>query len=504
MSDKIYSLTELSILLEQQREKKIVHCHGVFDLLHPGHIQHLQEAKKKGDILVVTVTADSHVNKGPGRPYFSEKHRMQSLAALKDVDYVALSPYLDASTCIEMIKPSFYVKGKEYKDLVKDPTGKIIKEISITKKQGGDISFTDGDIFSSSYLLNRFFNPPNKQVENLIRKIKKHYTADELIEKINALCSLKVLIIGDAIIDEYQYVSPLEKPGKGMNIAFNCEKNELFIGGSLIIANHVAEFTDNVTLLTIMGSDCVHNPLIQKKLNPKIFPKFYPSKRKNTLTKKRYVYKEDRHLTKLFETYSHNEKLLDDTEQIADFIEKESKDYDLILVADFGNGFIDAKIRKSLEKTPNFLTINTQVNSGNRGRHILTKYKRTNFFCLNETELNYAIKSTEADIEGSLKALVEEMKADAGIVTLGKKGAAAYCKKDMFHTIPALSLDSIDTIGAGDSFFSLASLCKAKKYPTDLSAFIASIAAAIEIKIIGNQKAIDKGSLCKYLIRLLK
>ena len=62
--------------------KCVVLCHGTFDLIHTGHIRHLQEAKRQGDVLFVTITADKYVSKGPGRPVFSEILRAENLSAL--------------------------------------------------------------------------------------------------------------------------------------------------------------------------------------------------------------------------------------------------------------------------------------------------------------------------------------------------------------------------------------------------------------------------------------
>ena len=73
--------------------KKIIQCHGTFDLIHPGHIVHFQEAKALGDILIVTITAENYVNKGPGRPFFNDELRVLSLCNLEVVDYVCLVPF---------------------------------------------------------------------------------------------------------------------------------------------------------------------------------------------------------------------------------------------------------------------------------------------------------------------------------------------------------------------------------------------------------------------------
>ena len=94
--------------------KTIALCHGVFDLVHPGHIIHLEQAKKMADILVVSITAAQYVRKGPGRPYFDDQMRMKVLAALECVDYVMLSEGYTVDDIVECIEPDIYVKGEEY------------------------------------------------------------------------------------------------------------------------------------------------------------------------------------------------------------------------------------------------------------------------------------------------------------------------------------------------------------------------------------------------------
>jgi len=80
---KIKTLDELADIIQELKSKghTIVHCHGGFDLLHPGHIRHFESVKRQGDILIVTVTPDEYVGKGPGRPVFNQRLRAESIAA---------------------------------------------------------------------------------------------------------------------------------------------------------------------------------------------------------------------------------------------------------------------------------------------------------------------------------------------------------------------------------------------------------------------------------------
>jgi len=117
-----------------RKNKKIVLCHGVFDLIHQGHLLHFQKAKSLGDILIVSVTDDNFVNKGPGRPYFSASNRLAVLSNLKMVDYVFLSKNPTAIESLKIFRPNFYVKGQEYKNHKNDLSGNIIKETKYAKK----------------------------------------------------------------------------------------------------------------------------------------------------------------------------------------------------------------------------------------------------------------------------------------------------------------------------------------------------------------------------------
>ena len=111
-----------------------------------------------GEILVVSITAAPFVNRGPGRPYFSDELRLKSLAALSCVDFVLVTNSPTAIDAIEYVQPDYYVKGKEYAVAEDDVTGNINPEVERVRSHGGDVHFTDGIVFSSTQLLNRNFS----------------------------------------------------------------------------------------------------------------------------------------------------------------------------------------------------------------------------------------------------------------------------------------------------------------------------------------------------------
>ena len=158
--DKLKTLGDLGALCRIMRDegKQIVQCHGVFDLMHPGHVRHFEAARAQGDVLVVTVTPDRFVNKGPGRPVFNERLRAESVAALGSVAYVAITESASAEDVIRLLRPSVYVKGSDYADAKDDLTGKIAVERRTVEEVGGRVHFTTEITFSSSNLLNLHFD----------------------------------------------------------------------------------------------------------------------------------------------------------------------------------------------------------------------------------------------------------------------------------------------------------------------------------------------------------
>jgi len=145
MNRKILNIEELSKVISSLKKegKKIVQCHGCFDLLHPGHVMHFKAAKNFGDVLVVSITEDMYVNKGPDRPIFNEQIRVENLSAIEYIDYVTINKAPKATPAIEKIRPDYYVKGQDYKDPDEDFTGGILEEKEAVEKVGGELVFTE-------------------------------------------------------------------------------------------------------------------------------------------------------------------------------------------------------------------------------------------------------------------------------------------------------------------------------------------------------------------------
>nr|MBC8282439.1 adenylyltransferase/cytidyltransferase family protein [Nitrospinota bacterium] len=408
--EKILSLADLSQKSAQLRKegKRIILCHGTFDLMHTGHIRYLKSAREKGDVLIVTVTADTFVNKGPGRPVFPQDLRAENLSSLACVDFVSINHAPTAVNVISDLKPHAYAKGNDYKILEDDVTGNIHLEKKAVEESGGEIIFTDEITFSSTELLNDHFGVFPDETKQYLQKFSKKFNDVKIIEILNSLKQLKVLVIGDTIIDEYHFTTPLGQSAKGTHLAVQYNYRERFLGGSLAIVNHVAGFVESATIVSGLGREKENEEFIRSNLAGNIFPEFYYFINAPTVVKQRFV---DADLNKLFEVYLYKDdsKLENSGKEVCSWLEKNVADFDVVIVSDFGNGFVTPEMIEPICKHSRYLAVNTQINSGNRGYHAITRYPRADFVSLNEPEARLATHNRHDPIENVARSLASRL-----------------------------------------------------------------------------------------------
>lgn len=505
-SEKIKTLEELSGVLEQERldGKRIVLCHGVFDLLHPGHILHFNEARKQGDILVVTVTPDSFVRKGPGRPVFNQRLRLETLAALEAVDYTALNEWPTAVETIQRLRPHVYVKGREYADPAGDLTGRIVEEEEAVRAVGGQIFFTDGETFSSSHLINRFFSAYPPETERYLQAFRERHSADQVIGQLRKLSDLRVLVFGEAILDQYCYCFPMGKSPKETIVSTRFEYEECFAGGSLAIANHLAGFCREVTLVTALGDEEQQRRFIRSKLRPNVQLDAIVMADRPTIIKRRYL--DPNFLTKMFEIqYLNDRPITGETEAAVQArVAHHAPAHDFMVVADFGHGLMTNDLREYVSSEQKFLALNTQSNSANLGFNPATKYQRADFVCIDEPELKFAAQNRYGDLTTLAEAVKRRMAAATFLVSRGPHGSFILSDRADVAETPALATKIVDRTGAGDALFSVASPCVYKGLPMDLVGFVGNCAGALAVEIVCNREPVDPVLLYKFITSLLK
>ncbi len=506
MNEKIKTLEELATLFSELRSegKKIVHCHGVFDLLHVGHIKHFKEAKTFGDVLVVSITPDEFVNKGPGRPAFSTSLRLESLSELESVDYVVANKSPTAEEIIKIIQPNVYCKGPDYKNHSDDITGKITEEENAVKFVGGKIMYTDDITFSSSSLLNKFGNIYSKDQELFIRNIGDKYSFDVIKEKVEELNKLKILVIGEAIIDQYVFCEALGKSGKEPILVLRDLETQEYLGGSLAIARHLSNFCNTISVLSFLGEDNEYKSFIENNIEENIHLNFFNKSNSPTIVKRRFVDNVDR--KKVLGVYSINDDVLKENEEdkFIESFDKLSKEHDLVIVSDYGHGIVTPRIAEHISNSEKFVSLNAQVNAANIGTHNIRKYKDIYCLIINETELQHEMRQREGDVLKMAAKLRGLINANYISVTRGKEGAFLLNNRKLPVLCPGFATQVVDKIGSGDALLALLSACLYSKIDDDLSLFIASIAAAQSVETIGNSVPVNKVMLLKIISHFLK
>ncbi len=507
MIEKIKTIDELAQISAQARRagRKVVLAHGVFDLLHVGHKRHLDIGRKNGDVLIVTITTDKHVNKGPGRPVFSEKLRAEMLAGLAAVDYVGISPNPSAEYIIEKLHPDVYLKGSEYSAEESDVTGRIVTERMAVEKYGGRIVFTDDITFSSSNVANRVLQLYPEEANQFLKDMRQRVSLDDLLNPLRSLKNKRCVIVGDTILDEYIYVVPLGKPSKENIIATRYDQREIFCGGAIATANLVAQFCDRVDLVTLLGEKESNEDFIRSALAPNVNLIPFYREGAQTTVKSRLV--DPGYVKKLIEVaYLDDSMLSPKTQnQINDWAEGEIGKYDFAIANDFGHGFIDESLIEILCRKARFLAVNAQTNSANRGFNLVTRYPKADFVCIDEPEARLAVADRYSPVETVIGAkLRERMKCPNFIITHGKLGCLVFTSDQPVNRIPALIDEAIDTIGAGDAFFAMAAPLIGSGCNAFLAGFIGNAVGAMKIRIVGHRHHIKHAEVIKYLTSLMK
>ncbi len=510
MNTKIVTKEQFATLRQSfgEENKIVVHCHGVFDLIHPGHIIHLEEAKKMGDILVVSITASSYVQKGPDRPYFNDELRLMSLAALEMVDYVLLSEAITALEIINIIQPDLYIKGKEYAVSENDVTANIDKEAAAVKGYGGKIAFTEGAIFSSTKLLNSSFSLISEELLKCSRSIKKEYNWEMIRRYIESFEDIKVLVVGEAIIDEYEFCQVQGLMSKDQAISAISNKSEKYLGGAFAIAKHLAGLSKNVTLCTMVGAENEINHIVTNQLSDKMALDLDFNGRYKTIIKRKYINK-----NKLREEYNkifsinyiqnYEEQAKIDREIFYDKLKENIKNHDIVVLCDYGHGLIDEEAMEIIQSKGKFVCLNCQTNSSNYGLNIITKYNRADAFVLDEKEIKMAFHDDKTERGVLLKKLKEHLNAKHGWLTLGSAGAMGEDSLGKLSIMPSVTLNVKDTVGAGDAFFAIACLCAYLNIPIEIATLLGNIAGGQIANVLGNSEAIDKVKLLKYVSTIL-
>lgn len=495
-SPKILSVEQFRAYRHElsRQGRVLVQCHGCFDIVHPGHVRHLQQAKRLGDALLVSVTSDAGVGKGPGRPLFDDRLRAENLAALGCVDCVLVDHHPTAAALLEITRPDVYVKGREY-ETNEDP--RFAKEREVVTAHGGKVVFSSGDVvFSSTALIHSMDQSEDPAHKQITRLLERHAISRDSIEGlIGTFRGRKVAVIGECIADTYHFCDRPGVAGEGPIMTLRPLETRSFDGGAAIIARHLAALGADPVLLTGHPPTRDAAALRQRLEEQRIETRWVLTETK-IIEKQRYlvgsqkVMKVD--LASPFEL---------DASQQADLVAMASEacdECDAVIIADFGHGLLTGEMVRRLCET---LRSKVEVMAGDVSgrRSNLAHFRDVDVLCPSEPELRDAAHDHASGLSAVAWDLMRSTGAKGSVVTMGAEGLIAFdrlerddedgapCQSRIIgEHVPALCTNPIDALGCGDAMLATVTLGLSSGLTLAHSAVLGAIAAAQQAGRLGN------------------
>lgn len=487
ISAKIKTPTEVRDLVGgRPRGRKVVMCHGTFDIVHPGHIRHLLYAKSQGDVLVVSVTADAHIAKGALRPYVPQDMRAFNLAALEVVDLVIIDQDPTPLRNIALIQPDYFVKGYEY--IKSGIHKKSREEKDLIDSYGGEMIFSPGDIvYSSSQILE--MAPPDLSDEKLLFLMDgEKLSFDDLRATLDRFVGLRVHVVGDTIIDSYTHCSMIGGMTKTPTISVRYENRQSFVGGAGIVAKHLRAAGADVIFSTVMGEDADRDFAVKDLEAAGVEARIIVDRSRPT-TNKNYFIADGYRLLKV-DTLD-NRSISDDVvAKLATHLRDAAAD--VVVFSDFRHGLFNRHtIPELVAAIPvgAFRVADSQVAS--RWGNIL-EFQGFDLITPNEREARFALGDQDSVIRPLATALFQAANCRTLILKLGERGILTHRTRPEGDPRTVIALDSFaglvaDAVGAGDALLAYATLALVATGNDEAQASIlGSIAAALECEMDGN------------------
>jgi cytidyltransferase-like protein len=494
---KIKTADELAELLgERPRQKKVILCHGVFDVVHPGHLRHLLYAKSKADILVASITADRHISKGMHRPHVPQDLRALNLAAFELVDYVVIDHNATPLENLRKIKPDFFAKGYEYTSGGLPP--KTQEEVDVLRSYGGEIIFTPGDIvYSSSRLID--LAPPEIKLEKLLSTMDANgLSFDTLREALTSFAGVRVHVVGDTIVDSYTHAAMIGGQTKTPTMSVLYERRDDYIGGAAVVAEHLRAAGATVTFSTVLGDDAfkqfVLDGLARSEIECKaIIDPTRPTTNKNAIVTGGY---------RLLKIDTLDNRSISDEIVTRLCDEIAAGKHDTVVFSDFRHGIFNRRtIPQLISAIPAgvFKVADSQVASrwGN-----ITDFQNFDLITPNEREARFALGDQDSGVRPLASGLYDAAHCKTLILKLGERGVLT-CRNDNHESIDSyLVLDSfvdrmVDAVGAGDALLAYATLAMRTTGSDVIATILGSFAAACECEVDGNIPITPRAVLAK-------
>jgi rfaE bifunctional protein nucleotidyltransferase chain/domain len=481
--------------------ERVVLCHGCFDIVHPGHIRHLQHAARLGDRLVVSITGDSLVDKGTGRPLIPQELRAENLAALDCVDWVVINQDPTAVGLIELLRPDVYVKGREYEDNG-DPRFQAERES--VERYGGRLVFTSGDVvFSSTALISALETSAHPVQARISQLLAQHRLLPEAIEAtIDSFRGTRVVVVGETIIDTYVMCDRPDVAGEGPIMSLRPVEYRHFDGGAAIIAAHAAAMGARPILVTALprtpASEALRRRLALQGVEVRALDVDRP-----LIEKQRFLVG----ACKVVKLDLGDPITLDASERnrLVEIAAAAAEGCDAAVVADFGLG-LQSPAGLGALCTMIRQRVGVMVGDVSGRRSSLLEMRDMDLLCPTEVEMREALHDFQDGLSDVTWRLLAATKSRAALVTMGDQGVTAFgpgTDRLWAEHVPALSPFAIDPLGCGDAMLAAAALTLAANRTLLLAALLGSVAAAAQAQKLGNA-VIGASDLRRGLRRLVQ
>ncbi len=492
---KILSLVEVADAVHdaQHQGETVVMCHGCFDIVHPGHIRHLQHARSLGDRLLVSITNDADLRKGDGRPLIPQELRAENLAAFDFVDWVVVSPAPTATEILGAIRPDIFVKGREYEQS-EDP--RFLAERDAVAAYGGRVVFSSGDVvFSSTALIAALEDQVNPFHARLKQLLADHpLGAGELESVVASIQGRRILVVGETIIDTYVMCDRPDVAGEGPIMTLRPLEYRRFDGGAAIVARHLAALGARPALVTAMPRNTDAERLRQRLSGEGVDVRWIETdcpilEKQRLLVGSSKVMKLD-----LGRSFTLD---LDTHEQLVAMAVEAAKGADAAIVADFGLGLFTPgsmpRLCRALRPEVNVLAGDV---SGKRSN--LLHMESMDLVCPSESELREAMREFDDGLASVAWHALDRMSARAAMVTLGADGMIAFDRQPRPNGsidwrsrlsgehVPSLAPIAVDPLGCGDSLLATATAALSTGATFVQAAVLGSLAAAAQAQRLGN------------------
>ena len=482
---KIKTPQQLAELVGRRpRRRRVIMCHGTFDIVHPGHMRHLMYAKEKADVLVVSVTADEHISKGPYRPYVPQELRAANLAAFEFVDYVVIDRNATPIENIGIIQPDFFAKGFEYQTAPLPP--KTEEEVRALEAYGGEMVFTPGDVvYSSTALITQ--HGPKLGTEKLVALLQSERVSfDDLRDTLRGLGRLRVHVVGDTIVDRYSYCALLGQSAKAPCFSVRLEHADMFVGGAAIVAKHAKSLGADVTLTTVLGDDELQSVVLDDLQAAKVLVQPLIDASRPTTLKERFI--ADGHRMLQVDRVDNRVVSARIRRQLTEAVH--SQPADILIFSDFRHGiFHHGTIGEYVAAArPGVLkAADSQVS--NRWGNIMD-FRGFDLITPNEREARFALGDQDTGVRPLAQRLFTEAQCRYLILKLAERGTLTYRSPGPlpreFFILDSFVDGLVDPIGAGDALLALSSLALGQSGDIVRASVLGSLAAAIACERAGN------------------